>query len=242
MFAAAEDREVVAIARPVEEQLEGAEPFRSDERLGSEDRHAQALGADLQAHALGADLGLAIGADPLQPIVLVDRVMVGNAVDGGRRDVDEARDAVLEGALQDDAGALDVGGEDLGPAVEGQRRGAMDDDVDPAHRAVDGRAVANVAPDLVDRNSLRIVERRDVERAHGVPARQQETDEVDAEEAGAAGEEVKHPDHAKVRWPTSAMPRTSSARPTVCSGVTASRRANTETDTTMTMPPATMIG
>ena len=43
IVAAAEDREVAAIARPVEHPLEGAETFRLDERRGAEDRTQRPL-------------------------------------------------------------------------------------------------------------------------------------------------------------------------------------------------------
>ena len=51
---------------------------------------------ELAAEMLGVDLRLAVPADPDEWIALVDRVALGNAVDGGRRDQDEPPDAGLE--------------------------------------------------------------------------------------------------------------------------------------------------
>ena len=57
---------------------------------------------------LGLDLRLAIGTDALQPVILQQRVVVGDAVDGGRGDVDGPLDAMTQRRVEHDARAFDI--------------------------------------------------------------------------------------------------------------------------------------
>ena len=84
VVARAQQREVPALIGPVVEELEHSEALRPDEALGAEDGDAHASGAKRQAYLFRLDLGLAVRAHALQAIVLVDRVVIRDAVDGGR--------------------------------------------------------------------------------------------------------------------------------------------------------------
>src|SRR5439155_14560085 len=84
--AAAEHVDAPAVADPVEENLEHAEPLGPEKRLRADDHALQRRRAD---KALALDLRLAVGADALERILLGNRVHPGNAVDGGRGNVDD---------------------------------------------------------------------------------------------------------------------------------------------------------
>ena len=93
--------------------------------------------------------------------------------------MNETRDAVRLRTFQEEARALDVGREDLLPGIERQRGGAVDHEIDAGHGALDRGGVADVSLDRLDRAALGIVERRDVQRADLVPAREQEAHQID---------------------------------------------------------------
>ncbi len=60
----------------------------------------------------------------------------------------------------------------------------------PSRHPVHGRRIPDVADDGVDAVlAVGIVELEQIERAHAVPALEQVADQVDAEEAGASGDE-----------------------------------------------------
>lgn len=106
--------------------------------------------------------------------------------------MDDAAAAGLAGGLEDDAGAVDVDGVDLLGSVERQRGGGVNDDVAALGGADDQGAVADVAAVLGDLGALRIVEGLAIEGDDLVAAGEQVADEVDPEEAGAAGDEPSH--------------------------------------------------
>ena len=141
------------------------------------------------------DLALAVGADAVEPVRLEERVVVGDAVDGGRGDVDAALHAEVDARLEDVAGAVDVRAADLRLGVERERRGAVDDEVVALHRLRERRQVADVVAEDLDARVvlLGVVELRDVVARDLLRAvREEVPDEVDAEEPGAAGDEDLH--------------------------------------------------
>ncbi len=86
--------------------------------------------------------------------------------------------------------AVEVGGANIFRRIERQRRRSMDDNINTLHRAIDGRAVANIAAYFGNAVfAVLVVERREVERRDRMPALKQVANQVDAEEPGAAGDE-----------------------------------------------------
>ena len=188
--AVAEDRDPAAVANPVEQDLEDAEPLRADERLRPDDHDVEPAAAELAGQLLGLDLRLAVPPDADERIVLVDRMPLGDAVDGGRRDQDDAPHAGAERAGEHVRRALDVDGADRrARRLDRQRRRGVHDHV----RAVDERAHvalgADVAAHLLDAAlELAVVERRDVERPHGAAVGEHAAREMEPEEAGPTGD------------------------------------------------------
>ena len=84
--AVAEDRDATALADPVEQDLEHAEPLRADEGLRPQDDDLEPTPPGLARDALGLDLRLAVVADADERRVLADRVVLRDAVDRGRGD------------------------------------------------------------------------------------------------------------------------------------------------------------
>ena len=163
--AVADHREVALVERPVVEQREDAQPLRADERLGPQHGHDEARGAEPLGLRLGRDLRNPVRADAVQPVVLLQRMVIGNAVDGRRRDVDGALDAVVARGLEHDPRADDVGGVDVLGRIERQRRGAVHDVAAALQRGVHVAPNPDVALHHADvRLHVRVAERRDVER------------------------------------------------------------------------------
>ena len=127
----------------------------------------------------------------MQGVALHDRVVIGDAVDRGRRDEHEPLDAVPRRALEQQPGAVDCGRRDLPRLGERQRGRRMHDGPDTVERALDRDRVADVPEPRVDAITLLVIEGRDVEGAHGHAAREQVPHQVDAEEAGAAGDQAR---------------------------------------------------
>jgi hypothetical protein len=126
----------------------------------------------------------------VQPIVLAKRVVVRDPVDGGRGDVDHPRYARGPGGLEHVAGAIDVGRPDVVGGVEGECGRGVDDPPGVLHRPPYRLGVADVPLDLPDLAAyVGILERDHVERGDGVTPGEEEPGEVDAEEAGAPGDE-----------------------------------------------------
>ena len=194
--AVAQDRDAPALADPVEEDLEDAEPFRAEKRLGSKDHDLGAVGGERAGDLLRLDLRAAVVADAFERRVFDHRVRLRHAVDRGRGDDDRARDAGTERRLEDSLRALDVDGRDLARrAADRQGRGGMDDDVGAARETPGGRGVADVSTNLLDHLlELGRVERSDVERANLVSGCEEPSREVQPEESRASGD---RPEHAK---------------------------------------------
>ena len=114
--------------------------------------------------------------------------MFGHAIDGRAGDVDEALDPRRVGSSDDVAAAVNVGGEDVGLLIEGKGGGGVDDDIRAGHRRIQCGAVADVALDLGHPVAFGVVEGEEVEGGDTVAASQEMPDQVDAEEAGAAGD------------------------------------------------------
>ena len=70
------------VADPVEEDLEDPEPLGLDERLRPQDHAVQSTPHEGADGVLGLDLRLAVVADAVERVVLLDRVLVRHAVDG----------------------------------------------------------------------------------------------------------------------------------------------------------------
>jgi hypothetical protein len=73
-----------------------------------------------QANLFGHDLGLTVGPDAVQPVGLPERVVVGDAVDGGGRDVDKALDPLGLGFRQKRSRPVDIGGKNVLWLIKGE--------------------------------------------------------------------------------------------------------------------------
>jgi hypothetical protein len=168
----AEDVDPAALADPVEEDLEDAEPLRPDERLRADDRRLDARRPDTSASA-------SIFDSPYQPTPTSGSsssigCFSGHAVDGSRRDEDDPRDAGLARGLEHVLRAVDVDRRiDSREAWIGSAAAAWTTTSRPATSSatVRGRGCHRAAPDRA--LELRVVERSDVERADVVPVREQ---------------------------------------------------------------------
>ena len=127
-------------------------------------------------------------ADADERVVLDDRMVVGDAVDGGRGDQHGAAHARLARSGEGRGGAVDVDRANrLARALDRQRRGRVHEHVRASDEPGRVAPVADVAAQLLDRAlELGLVERGRVERAHGVAVGQQPAGEVQAEKARAA--------------------------------------------------------
>jgi hypothetical protein len=132
--------------------------------------------------------------DPDEGVVLVDRVPLGHAVDGRRRDQHDPPHAGLERSAERDGRPLDVDRPDrVARDLDGERRRGVDEDVGARHEPSCVGREAHVAADLLDTpGERRIVERREIEDADDVPVADQAPGEVQAEEARAAGDRDEH--------------------------------------------------
>lgn len=89
-------------------------------------------------------------------------MMIGDAINGGGRDVDQAFDTRLIRRFDDVARADDIGGVNVFLGIQRQRRCRMHDDVHARHGAVQGSAVANIGLEKSDAVALWIVKVGDV--------------------------------------------------------------------------------
>ena len=87
VVALAEDVDAAAFPDPVEQDLEDAEPLRSDERLRPDDRRLDRGDA---AERFRVDLRLPVPPHADERIVLLDRMLFRDAVHGGRGDEHDA--------------------------------------------------------------------------------------------------------------------------------------------------------
>ena len=130
---------------------------------------------------------MSVGADADELVGLVERMVVGHAVDGGRGDVDDALDARLLGGLEDVLHAVDLGGVDVLLGVEREGRRRVDDPLHVLHALSDEVKVADVAEDMVNLVLLRVVKGGDVDGSDFPLALVAEiADHVDGEKAAAA--------------------------------------------------------
>ena len=137
---------------------------------------------------LRLDLRLAVVPDADQRVVLVDRVVLGDAVDGRRRDETTRRTPRLERRAEERRRPPDVDGADrLARRLDREGGGGMDEDVGAADEPR-GAAASRTSPrsSSTSRSSLVVVERLEVERPHRVTVVEETACEVQAEEAGAA--------------------------------------------------------
>src|SRR5215813_3686117 len=112
VVALAEDVDAPPFPDPVEQDLEDAEPLGPNERLRPNDRRVD--GGDA-AERFGVDLRLAVPADTDERVVLLDRVLLRDAVDRRRGDEDDAPDVCVARLLQDVLRPGDVDGPDRLP-------------------------------------------------------------------------------------------------------------------------------
>ena len=87
--ATAQHGEVFSVFGPIVEQRKDTKPLRPDERFGANDGNTHAPVSELPADLFGLDLGLAVGAHPVQAVVFLEGMVIGDAVDGRGRDMDQ---------------------------------------------------------------------------------------------------------------------------------------------------------
>ncbi len=196
--AVSQDRDAAALADPVEQDLEDAEALRADERLGPQDDDLEPAAPRPPGDPLRLDLRFAVVPDSDERRVLAQRVVLGDPVDGRRRDQHRPADARLEGGGERDRRAVHVRRVDrVARGLDRKRRGRMHDHVGPVHEAGHGGGVAHVPSQLFDvRLELLVVERREIEGPHLVAVRDEPPGEVETEEARAAGDGPPHQSHA----------------------------------------------
>ena len=184
----ARQREVLAIFGPIVKHGENAEAFGANEGLGPENRHTHASCPVAQTEFFRLDLRLTVRANAVHPIGLKQRMVIGNAIDCRRRDVDTAFDPVRGGGLNDIARAINISRKNIGGFVERERGGGMHHQIYARHRLHDGGLVADVARMDGNARPLRIIERGNVEGAHLVATVEEVANEVNAKEPGPAGD------------------------------------------------------
>src|SRR3712207_6221930 len=111
--AAPDHGEIVPGISPVVEEREDPKALGADKGLGTDYGHDEALCAVLEADHLRLYLRLPVRADALQPVCLVERVVIRYLVDSRRGDVDHPLYPVPGGSVEHIARALDVGGVDV---------------------------------------------------------------------------------------------------------------------------------
>ncbi len=192
--AVAEDRDPAALADPVEQDLEHAEPLGADEGLGPDDHHLEPASSECCAELLRLDLGGTVVPHADERVVLEDRMSLRDAVDSRRRHENHSTDAGLERGGERDRRPLDVDRADRGSTdLDRERRGGMDENVRACDEPPGVRRQPHVATQLVDRAvENRIVERQEIEGAHVVPVAEEAAREVQAEKARAARDRDEH--------------------------------------------------
>ena len=135
---------------------------------------------------------LAVRADAHQGKVLEERMHLGHAVHGGRRDVDNASNHGANGRREQRRSAVDVDRHDLLPRPADRQRGSrVHEHVRAVAKLLRAFGVAHVAADLGQVSLDRVVHRHDVERADVVALRQQMPREVQAEKTRTSGDRVR---------------------------------------------------
>jgi hypothetical protein len=136
---------------------------RTDERFRAQDRDDLAGLACGETNALGFDLRDAVWTDTVHRIGLEERMMIGNAVDRGGGDMNNARTACESRGVEHGLGAGDIDRMDLLGRIERESGSRVDDDIAAARRAHDIVEDADVAPHGGDARLLGVVERLAVE-------------------------------------------------------------------------------
>src|SRR5215218_2617231 len=104
--------------------------------------------------------------------------------------MDDPLDAVREGRFEDRPSAVHIGRADVFGAVQGQRRGRVNHETNPFHRAVDIGACADVAVHHLDAAVQVLVgEVSNIEGYEAITATRQVPEQIDAEKTCAAGYE-----------------------------------------------------
>ena len=117
-------------------------------------------------------------------------MLLGDAVDGGRRDEDDPADARVTCGQEDVLGSADVDRADRrARGLDRERGRGVHDDVSAGAEPARPFGVADVASLLVHRAlELGVVQRHDVQRADLVTLGEQPPREVQAEKARTAGD------------------------------------------------------
>src|SRR5205085_443227 len=119
--------------------------------LRADQDDVEAAPDELEAYPLGVDLRLAVVADADERGLLRDRVDLRDAVDGRRRDEDDAADARLARGREHRRGAVDVRRPDrLAGCLDRERRRGMDEDVGAGGELGRAACVPDVAAELLD--------------------------------------------------------------------------------------------
>ena len=184
VLAAADHREAVARVGPVVEQREDAEALRADEALRTDDRDAEAFLDRLTADVLRVDLGVSVGPDADHRVGLVDRVLLRDAVDGRRGDLDHAVELELARGVQHVTATIDLRRTNILLTIKGKCRGAMHHHIAPFRHLLNRRDITHIAerelqPRLL---LLRIIKVRNIKYADFFDAlRAKVTNQIDAQ-------------------------------------------------------------
>src|SRR5215217_1014343 len=168
LLAGPDHGEVVPGKGTVVEEREDPEPLGTHERLRPDNGHYHAPGAVLEADHLGLDLGLPVWPHALQPVRLVQRMMIRYPVHRRRRDVRNPFHTMPPGRLQDIARPLYVRRVDLLRRVEWQSGRGVHHEVHALHRPVHDDLIADITLDDLDPTPLRVVELLDVQRSERI--------------------------------------------------------------------------
>jgi hypothetical protein len=191
VVALAQDRDVVALVDPLEEDLEDPQAAAAQDGPGPDDGDVQAPLREVPAQALAVQLGPAIVLGRAGHGFLGDRIARRHAEDGARGSVDQLPYPGLQGRLKQGCHAVPVdrpkqrlvlGQGHLGHVVVD----VSDAPAGPGHR----RAVANVAPHQVDRGSVAALEIVQIEDPDRLAPGEQLLHHDLSEVAGAAGHQM----------------------------------------------------
>ncbi len=207
----------------------------------ADDHDRQPVGDEVAVREpVGAGLGCGVGAARVERMLLVHRRPLGGSVHLARRDQDEPLDRRLADRVQQDLGALDVGGHELGGALldrllDVRLGGGVDDHVHLRDHVADELAIADVA---VHEREARVrhqvgevleitcvgerVERDDLVRRR----LEQVADEGRGDEPRAAGDEYALLAHATGRYRLGPSAHVRCQAPDVARGDVSERRTS----------------
>ena len=106
--AASEHGEVPAVRGPVVEEGEHSEALRPHKRFRPDDRDVEAKLTVFLAEFLGRYLGLPVRAYAVQRVGFYEWVMVGYAINGRGRNLNQPTHAVLQRRFEDDVEAFNI--------------------------------------------------------------------------------------------------------------------------------------